>query len=265
MSTVAPLGPPGARCAVAAIMALGLLLVAGCDSQAATREGRASATKASPPPGLEYEPPAPGTYELPPIQPAVDGDVLAADGTEHRLFDYLGDRYVLLSFIYTRCTDRRGCPFATATFQLVEERLEQEPEVAEQVRLITLSFDPERDTAEVMDGYGGAVESDEGAEENDWVFLTTASQAELQPILDGYGQYIVPETDEEGRFLGTFTHVLKVYLIDREGRVRNIYSTSFLHHEQVLNDLKTLILQQERAGRGRRASRISSRSPIARG
>ena len=45
---------------------------------------------------LEYEPPAPGSYRLPPIQQAVDGDVIDADGREHHLFELMADKYVIL-------------------------------------------------------------------------------------------------------------------------------------------------------------------------
>jgi cytochrome oxidase Cu insertion factor (SCO1/SenC/PrrC family) len=62
---------------------------------------------------LEYEPPAPGSYRLPPIQQAVDGDVVDADGREHNLFELMEDKYVVLSFIFTTCSDLKGCPLAT--------------------------------------------------------------------------------------------------------------------------------------------------------
>ena len=70
--------------------------------------------------GLDYVPPAPGSYALPPIQAAADGSVVDADGATRRLFDYLGDRHVLLSFVYTNCSDAQGCPLATAIFHLIE-------------------------------------------------------------------------------------------------------------------------------------------------
>ena len=209
------------------------------------QEARAHA----PPPGLEYEPPPPGTYSLPSIQPAVDGTVVDADGTERQLFDYMGDKQVLLSFVYTNCTNARGCPRATAIFQMLEHELAAESDVADHVRLITLSFDPTRDTAEVMREY--AARDHLGVPRNyldsrwdarPWVFLTTASWTELDPILEGYGQYVVREIDETGNLTGDFSHILKVFLIDRQRRVRNIYSSSFVHPTIAINDLKTLLM-----------------------
>ena len=193
----------------------------------------------------------PGTYTLPPIQAAADGVVMDADGTQRRLFDYMGDRHVLLSFVYTKCTDSKGCPLATAILQLVERALEEEPELSGSIRLVTLSFDPERDTPEAMREYASHASNDyldTKWNERPWVFLTTSSPAEVQPILDGFGQYIVPEINESGEWTGDFSHVLKVYLIDPQRRVRNIYSSSFIHPATTINDLKTLLM--EAAGTG---------------
>jgi len=232
----------GGRAAASfAALAFLLLAAAGCGPQAASIEERSG--PAAPPEGLEYVPPEPGSYELPPIQAAADGEVIDAGGARHRLFDYLGDRYVVLSFIYTRCGDARGCPLATGVLQKVRRRLGDHPELAGRVRLVTLSFDPARDRPEVIRRYASARRVDAERDADSWAFLTTASAGDLEPILDGYGQSIVPEVDADGRPTGQFAHVLKVFLIDPERRVRNIYSTSFLHPALVINDLETLVLE----------------------
>ena len=77
----------------------------------------------------------------------------------------------------------------------------------------------------------------------DWQFLTTASEQDLQPILDAYGQFRVKNYDGDGNYTGSMSHILRVYLIDRQRRIRNIYSTGFLHAETVVNDLRTLTLE----------------------
>ena len=99
---------------VTRLLGVGCLLLAACGGQAHERASHA------PPPGLEYDPPSPGTYELPPIQPAADGDVLDTDGAERRLFDYLGDRLALPSFVYAHCNDATGCPKATAVLSEIK-------------------------------------------------------------------------------------------------------------------------------------------------
>ena len=192
---------------------------------------------------LSYEAPAPGTYRLPPIMDAVDGRVLREDATPANLFELMGDRFVLLSFVYTRCTDVNGCPLAKAVFHLVRSRLKERPELAGAARLISISFDPDNDTPEVMRAYGPR--GDDGSVE--WMLLTTRDRSDLEPILDGYGQYTLREYDHNGEYTGEFAHLLRVFLIDRERRVRNIYSTGFLHPDILMNDLETLLLES-RAG-----------------
>ena len=187
---------------------------------------------------LSYEAPAPGTYRLPPVMDAADGRVLLEDATSANLFDLMGDRFVLLSFVYTRCTDVNGCPLAKAVFHLVRSRLKERPDLAAAARLVSVSFDPDNDTPEVMRAYGPA--SDDGVE---WLFLTTRDRADLQPILDGYGQHTLREYDHNGDYTGEFAHLLRVFLIDRDRRVRNIYSTGFLHPDILMNDLETLLLE----------------------
>jgi cytochrome c peroxidase len=237
---------PWWRGAVALLILIG---AAGCMSCAAPAPPPSPrvASAPTPPEGLEYVPPPPGSYRLPPIEPAVDGAVLDTGGAPRRLFDYVGeDRYVLLSFIYTRCTDSEGCPLATGVLEMVRDALAAEPELARRVRLVTLSFDPQRDTPAALRRYARhAGLPDPARPEGDrpWVFLTTASKDALQPILEGYGQSVVREFDADGKPTGDFSHVLKVFLIDRRRRVRNIYSTSFLHPAIAINDLKTLWME----------------------
>lgn len=190
---------------------------------------------------LEYEAPAPGSYRLPPLKPAGDGEVLLSSGERAQLSDLLGDKVVILSFIYSTCSDANGCPLATYVLHRIHTRLRNQPEVAEHVRLISLSFDPQHDTPEVMRLYGNNFQG----KGDDWRFLTTRSEKELAPILDAYGQSVQKEYDENGKPVGTFSHILRVFLIDRERRIRNIYSVSFLHPDVLLNDVRTVLMDEQ--------------------
>ena len=188
---------------------------------------------------LNYVAPAPGTYLLPVIKIATDGQVLRSDNSAARLFDLMGDRLVLLSFIYTRCSDVNGCPLANAVLYKVQSRLSKRPKLTESVRLLSVSIDPEYDTTVVT----GDMERLLRKEDSEWEFLTTSSRSDLQPILNGYGQYAIREFDEHGEQTDQYAHLLRVYLIDREKQIRNIYSVSFLHPDILMNDLETLILE----------------------
>lgn len=192
---------------------------------------------------LTFAAPQPGTYTLPDLGAAGDGQVLESDGHMMSLHGLYGDKIVLLSFIYSTCDDVNGCPLATAVFHKIKSQFKKVPELQGQLRLITLSFNPQHDTPETMGQYGRGFQ-DTGME---WHFLTTRSEAEIQPILEGYHQSVEKVYDEQGRFTGKFSHLLRVFLIDREKRIRNIYTVSYLHPETVVGDIETLL--KESAGR----------------
>jgi len=186
---------------------------------------------------LEFSAPEPGSYTLPVLGSAADGKVLDTQGNALTLHSLMGDKVVLLSFIYSTCSDVNGCPLATAVLHKIKNRLKKEPELAEKLRLLTLSFNPEHDTPEMMQHYGQALQ-DKGVE---WRFLTTRSEQELQPILEHYKQNIQKIYDAQGQFTGTFSHSLRVFLIDKNKQLRNIYSVAFLHPDTLINDIKTLL------------------------
>ena len=133
------------------------------------------------------------------------------------------------------------CPLATMVLHKIKARLQKEPTLAKSLRLITLSFNPEYDSAEVMRHYGEQLQGS-GVE---WQFLTTRSEQALAPILAHYPQNILKAYDAKGQFTGTFSHNLRVYLIDQNKQIRNIYSASFLHPDTLINDIKTLLAEQQ--------------------
>jgi len=195
---------------------------------------------ARPPAGaMDFVPPPPGSYALHAIMRAPDGLVLDVDGRRRALARFTSGKITLLGFIYTSCADPHGCPLAYQVFHTVRHRVSEDPALRERVRLVSLSFDPARDTPAVMRRYAGDAPGN-GVE---WAFLTTERPRTLVPILDGFGQDVRVELDARGRPAGPLAHVLKVFLIDERGMVREIYTTSYLFTDVILNDIKTLRLE----------------------
>lgn len=192
---------------------------------------------------LEYDPPLPGSYQLPPIQKAADGNILDSDGNLARLHDLFGDRVVLLSFMFSSCSDVNGCPLSSFVFQKIKTEIQNDLELENGVRLISLSFDPERDTPDRMQLYSNNFHY--ANSRGDWRFVTTDSIDTLRPILEGYGQEIEKFIDVETGETQDISHLLKVYLIDQQSMIRNIYSVSFLHADLLLNDVRSLLMPLE--------------------
>jgi cytochrome oxidase Cu insertion factor (SCO1/SenC/PrrC family) len=193
-------------------------------------------------PQYDYDPPEPGTYQLPVVMSAADGNVLTPDGKHHRLRELLEGRVTLLSFIYTRCADPTACPIATGALYTIHSISEKDATLEKNLRLITFSFDPEHDTPTVMANYSRGLHPEDSG--SDWLFLTTKNADDLQPILSAYGQRVDRKSNVYDP-LGPFYHLLRVYLIDGKGQIRNIYSFGLLDPRMVLTDVRTLLLEDE--------------------
>lgn len=186
----------------------------------------------------QFTPPPPGTYTLPTIDTVSDHTVLNTEGKPTNLFALTAGKIAVISFMYTSCADVGGCPLAAAVLQQLDHLLSQRPERARQVTLLSVSFDPERDTPARM-----AETQQHVQPQTNWHFLTTTNAKQLQPMLTDFNQPIAKLTTQNGEWSGLFRHVLKVYLLDQQHRVRNIYSTGLFNAQLVLNDIETILLE----------------------
>ncbi len=110
----------------------------------------------------------------------VDVDVVDRNGNRMRFRDdALGDRIVVLDFVYTTCTT--ACPVLSSIVALVQEALGDR--LGREVRLITLSIDPARDTParmrKIAEAFGAGP---------DWLWLT-GKKSDIDRLLKGLGAY----------------------------------------------------------------------------
>ena len=124
--------------------------------------------------GYAFALPEPGSYRLPAIRPAAGGRVLDERGRGHDLTDLLQGRISVLAFMYTRCGD--VCPTATLQLSLLQDLVAKDQRLAKRMHLVSMSFDPDHDTPEVLAEYATSWRSDNpGAPE--WHFLTAPDRA----------------------------------------------------------------------------------------
>jgi protein SCO1 len=198
-------------------------------------------------PRTEFVAPPPGTYQLQRIQGTRDAMVLDTSGRTQHLARYTHGRITLLTFFYTYCVDPLGCPFAHVTLAKLRARVLAEPRLAGRVRFVNVSLDPSMDTPPALRAYAAQFAADPRFE---WSFLTTRSVAELLPLLDDFGQDVSVDTDEHGHPTRTRHHMLKVFLIDSQGMVREIYSLAFLQPDVMFNDIRTLAIESSISASG---------------
>jgi cytochrome oxidase Cu insertion factor (SCO1/SenC/PrrC family) len=186
-----------------------------------------------------YELAAPGSYDLPRIEPAAGGRLLDEAGAPVELAALFGGRLTVLAFLYTRCGD--VCPLAALRLADLQRLAAEDRRVAGQLQIVSLSFDPEHDTPAVIADYAETLRAPE-IDAPRWLFLTAAGRAEIAPLLAAYDQPVARKADPNDPS-GPLSHLLRVFLIDGEGFIRNIYSADFLDPRLLMNDLRTLQME----------------------
>lgn len=145
-----------------------------------------------------------GTSYAEPLPLAADFVLTKADGTQFRLSDQKG-KVVLLFFGYTSCPD--VCPTTLAEMKMVFDKLGDK---SQDVQVVFISVDPDRDTSEKMQTY---------VEHFHPSFLgLSGSIQELEPIWNDYS--ITREAVEsESAFGVIINHTARVFLVDPQGKM----------------------------------------------
>jgi protein SCO1/2 len=191
----------------------------------------------------DYDPPVPGSYTLPVIKVAADGAIIDSNSKSLNLGKLTHGRITVLSFIYTRCAAPKACPYAAGVLSQLHALSADDKALATNMRLVSISFDPEYDTPQRLAAYSeGIREQEPGCE---WRFATAKSREALDSILNGYGQAVDKRSNANDP-QGPLYHILRVFLIDRDARIRNIYSSATLDPRLVLADVKTLLLEEKK-------------------
>jgi cytochrome oxidase Cu insertion factor (SCO1/SenC/PrrC family) len=219
-------------------MRLGAGLALGASAMAASDPGVPKA------PRMQFVPPPAGSYSLQHIQACPDAALLDASAQPRRLSELTRGKITLLTFFYTHCSDPLGCPFALGLMSGLRDRIAAAPDLRENVRFVSISFDPTRDSPQQLRAYARGLAANARFE---WDFVTAPSKAVLQSLLDDFGQDVRIEQTGDAAGARTMNHMLKLFLIDPRGSVREIYALDYLQPEVMLNDMRTLRIEETRA------------------
>jgi protein SCO1/2 len=145
-----------------------------------------------------------------------------------RLKDLRG-KVVLVSFVFTTCSG--SCPATTSRMSQVAQTLKEKELLKDGgVRLVTITLDPARDTPEALRKYVKAYDADAAH----WSFLT-GSREEVEKVHTAWGMWTKPAGN------GQIDHPSRVFLLDRRGRIREIYNLDFLKPAWVVDDIRLLL------------------------
>ncbi|MFN8488330.1 MAG: SCO family protein [Caldilineaceae bacterium] len=157
--------------------------------------------------------------------PVADFTLAAKDNQQVNLHDYRG-KVVLLYFGYTHCPDM--CPTTLAEVKYALEKLGAQ---ANDVQMIMISVDPERDTPASLADY---------VQRFDKRFIgVTGTSDEIQATASAFG---IAYYKEEGSAATGYlvAHSAQLLVVDRSGHVRLIFKFG-TPGDQMASDLKYLL------------------------
>jgi protein SCO1 len=157
--------------------------------------------------------PKPQPVIIPPDHPRqlVNFSLTDQDGRAVTRQDLAG-KFLVVSFIFTSCSV--DCPVVSHQMAEIQQLTTNQPDV----RLVSLTVDPEDDTAPVLARYGECY----GADTNRWMFLT--GNANVIHNLIG-SSFLAPDTSGAFAFMpGNFAHTERIVLVDPQGRVRDYFN-----------------------------------------
>ncbi len=152
--------------------------------------------------------------------------------SEARLSDLKGKVWIA-DFIFTHCAG--VCPLMSGRMKNLQEKLGHFPDI----RFVSFSVDPERDTPEVLNRYAGRYQADPVK----WLFLTgdkdTIRRLSEQHFHLGVGEIPVEERENLDQ---SVQHSSKFVLVDGGGKIRGYYdSESESALEKLVHDAESLL------------------------
>lgn len=177
---------------------------------------------------IEAPPPTPeGPRVLVPGEPVADAPLVDQQGKPHPFSAFKGHR-VAVTFIYTRCPLPEFCPLMDRHFAAIQKQLDGAQDLRD-VRLVSVTLDPEFDTPAVLSGHAERLKADQ----NVWTFLT-GKPADVAAFAQQFG--IFTERD-----LGTganLTHNLRTAVVGVDGRLASVHSGNDWTPADLVADLK---------------------------
>lgn len=181
---------------------------------------------------LEAEPTAKPASRLAVIQAAPDFKLTTQDDKTLSLADLKG-KVVLISFVFTTCNG--SCPATTSRLVAIQTELARRGRLKEgQVQFVSITLDPARDTPAKMKDYLKLFDADPV----NWTCLT-GSVADVGKTLKAWDMWAKPAAN------GQLDHPSRIYLVDQQGRIREIYHLGFLKAAWVVEDIELLLSESK--------------------
>ena len=159
-------------------------------------------------------------------------DVALIDQTNHRRsFSEWRGTLTVVTFIYTSCPLPTFCPLMDQNFATLQRSIAEDARLKGQVRLVSITFDPETDTPSVLAAHAARLKADPAV----WTFLT-GDRVTVHRFAGRFGVGVIrPEGAKE------INHNLRTALIDRQGNLVKTYTGNEWTPAEVMADIKILV------------------------
>jgi len=155
------------------------------------------------------------------------------EGKKFTFKDYRG-KALAITFIYRECPLPEFCIKMSKQFSDMANQIAADPEAKDKVRLLSISFDPERDTPEKLKHYGlGYLGSNAKDDLTVWN-LAVGTEKEVRDVADFFG--LKYETDAADKT--QINHSLVTAVIAPDGKVTRIFTGGRWTPDDVLAELK---------------------------
>lgn len=173
--------------------------------------------------------PEPGPYGKPgDAAPATV--LLGQDGKPLSLADFRG-KAVALTFIFTRCPLPEFCPRMNAQFAEIEAALAKDPALYAKTQLLSVSFDPEHDTPEVLLEYRERfMKGVKGVAPGHWKFAT-GTVPNIKAFTGFFGLTYLKSGEQ-------FVHSLATAVVTPDGKIFSIRRGNDWEAPAVVEDLR---------------------------
>jgi protein SCO1/2 len=151
-------------------------------------------------------------------------------------FSQVRGKVLVVAYIYTNCPDI--CHVISKKMNVFKEQIKKSG-LKDRVYFISITFDPERDTPEVLRHHAEMMNLDL----DNWVFLT-GDQNAVNAILKLAGMEVIKEPGEtsgNGDQSYSLLHRDRISLADKNGRIRKHYKGSEFNPDELLEDIKKLL------------------------
>lgn len=142
----------------------------------------------------------------------------------------------VVGYIFTNCPDI--CPLTTNNMRLIQDGLKEEG-INDEVEFVSISFDPQTDTPEVLKKFAEIRDLDL----NNWTFLT-GEKTVTDSLIKEAGVFAMvgdSSVTKDGETIYYYVHTDRISIVDEKGNIRKNYLGSRVDVNEVIADIKKIL------------------------